>query len=260
MPSFIPFLPLQCQISGCFCIWNPRIFAYEITLLMTGCFCHLHHYCFFASDLSAVNVALHSSLPLLPSVSFIFFLTYPVEDSLGSVGLGFFFQNIWHDLQCYIFRVWLSLVLAVTACSALPQVQSQCFKLIVQKVKNAQLKTMIIIWYESFNWHHKWTLWHPSSLMILSLLFSTSPSFSHFKFKFCNKQIHKPGNLKDNFTRKSRAILRIRKSSSEKIMCILYHKENEHGIQRMVSVLSEHIQDIFVYKGDKHLSLFLYSL
>lgn len=39
-------------------------------------------------------------------------------------------------------------------------------------------------------------------------------------------------------------------------MCTLYHEKYEHGDQSRASMLSEHVQDISVYKGDKHLSLF----
>jgi len=41
------------------------------------------------------------------------------------------------------------------------------------------------------------------------------------------------------------------------MMCILYHEEYEHMGQSKVSMLSEQVQDISVYKGDKHLSVFI---
>lgn len=52
-------------------------------------------------------------------------------------------------------------------------------------------------------------------------------------------------------------MLWVREGSAEKIMCILYHEEYEDRGQSAVSMLSEHIRDISVYKADKHLSLFI---
>lgn len=107
LPSQLSATPRQ--ISCC----HSQDFAYRITFLMAGCFCPLDHYCFFASDLPAINAALHSSLPFLPPSSVLYLLDIPSWRKLGNC-LGFFFQCICHCIQCYMVRVWLPFVSAVT--------------------------------------------------------------------------------------------------------------------------------------------------
>lgn len=52
------------------------------------------------------------------------------------------------SITCHV--AWLTLVLAVAECSAFLHVLSQCFKLIIQKMKKVHLRIMTIIWYKSF--------------------------------------------------------------------------------------------------------------
>lgn len=145
MPSFTPFPQLQCQFSGCHSqdIYIQSNLSHDWLLLssVSLLFLFLRSTCnqccsaFFSS--SSSSSVLYLLLDILSCRQlgiccfFCFFLFFPV-----------FFRCY---VQCHMFRVWLPLVSAAIGCSALLHVESQCFQLIVRKMKKAELKTKIII-------------------------------------------------------------------------------------------------------------------
>lgn len=106
--------------------------------------------------------------------------------------------------------VWLALVLAVAECSAFLHILSQCFNLIIQKMKKVQLRMMTIIRYKSFVdttnevfgtqaawWYCPCSFQH-FPLSVTSILSSATRKQSRKSFKLYSSSVLKFNSLPKN--------------------------------------------------------------